>query len=49
MVIDFSLSIEDWMAMFQRLIDIVTDFFEKLGIKIFSDEEAAAPEEETTA
>ncbi len=48
MVIDFSLSIEDWMAMFQRLIDIVTDFFEKLGIKIFSDEEAA-PEEETTA
>ncbi len=49
MIIDFSLSIEDWMAMFERLIDIVSNFFEKLGIKLFADESTTAPEETTEA
>lgn len=48
MIIDFSYSIEDWMALFQKLIDLVTNFFESLGIKLFADEEATKPEEETT-
>lgn len=48
MILDFSLSIEDWMAMFQRLLNIFINFFEKLGIKLFADEETTAPEEETT-
>lgn len=48
MVIDFSFSIEDWMEIFQRFIDIITNFFDKLGIKLFADEETTAPEEETT-
>lgn len=49
MIIDFSFSIEDWMELFQRLIDILTNFFDKLGIKLFADEEdVTAPEEETT-
>ncbi|MBR3598040.1 MAG: hypothetical protein IKL47_13825 [Clostridia bacterium] len=49
MIIDFSFSIDDWMALFQRLIDIIVNFFDKLGIKLFADEETTAPEEETTA
>ncbi len=49
MIIDFSLSIEDWMAMFERLISIITNFFDKLGIKIFADETTTAPEETTGA
>lgn len=49
MILDFSLSIEDWMAMFQRLLDIFTNFFDKLGIKLFADEETTAPEETTGA
>lgn len=49
MVIDFSFSIEDWMALFQQFIDIITNFFDKLGIKLFADEETTVPEEDTTA
>ncbi len=49
MIIDFSLSIEDWMAMFKELIDTIANFFEKIGIKLFADEETAAPEETTGA
>ena len=49
MILDFSLSIEDWMEMFQRLLDIFVNFFEKLGIKLFADEETTAPEETTGA
>ncbi len=48
MIIDFSFSIEDWMAIFQRFIDIIVNFFDKLGIKLFAEEETTAPEEETT-
>lgn len=48
MVLDFSMSIEDWMALFQQLIDILVNFFDKIGIKLFADEESTnAPEEET--
>lgn len=49
MIIDFSLSIEDWMAMFEKLISILTNFFDKLGIKLFADESTTAPEETTEA
>lgn len=48
MVIDFSMSIEDWMALFEELINTIKNFFEKLGIKLFSEESETAPEEETT-
>ncbi len=50
MIIDFSFSIEDWLDLFKQLIDIFVNFFNKLGFKLFADEEATtAPEEETTA
>lgn len=45
MIFDFSMSIEDWMGLFQKLLDIVTDFFAKLGIQLFEEEEETAPEE----
>lgn len=48
MVIDFSMSIEDWVALFQRLLDAFTNFFDKLGIKLFAEEETTLAPEETT-
>lgn len=49
MIIDFSMSIEDWMELFNRFISIIENFFKELGIKLFSDEEAADPEDSTAA
>lgn len=46
MIIDFSFSIDDWMELFRRFIDIIVNFFDRLGIKLFEDE-TVAPEEET--
>ncbi len=44
MVFDFTLSIDGWLALFQQLLDIFSNFFERLGIKLFADKE-----ESTTA
>lgn len=49
MIIDFSMSIEDWMELFNRFISIIENFFKELGIKLFSDEEETSPEETTVA
>ena len=49
MIIDFSFSIEDWMKLFEQFVAIIENFFDKLGIKLFADEETTAPEEDTTA
>lgn len=48
MNIDFSLSIDDYMALFRQFFDIIINFFDKLGIKLFADEDTTAPEGETT-
>lgn len=49
MIIDFSWSIDDWMAIIKEFVDTIVNFFDKLGIKLFADEETAtAPEEDTT-
>lgn len=48
MILDFSMSIDDWMALFQQFIDIIVNFFDKIGIKIFADEETTVAPEETT-
>lgn len=45
MKIDFSWSIDQWMQVIHDFIQILSDFFAKLGIKLFEDD--AAPEEET--
>ena len=45
MNIDFSLSIEDWMAYFEQFITMVKDFFNALGIQLFAEESTEAPEE----
>ena len=47
MVFDFSMSIEDWKGLFQQIIDILVNFFDRLGIKLFADEETTAPEDAT--
>lgn len=50
MIIDFSMSIEDWMELFNRFISIIENFFKELGIKLFADkEETTAPEDTTVA
>ena len=49
MIIDFSWSIDDWMAIIKEFIDTIVNFFDKIGIKLFADEEKAnAPEDVTT-
>ena len=42
MEIDFSFSIDDWMEIIKRFIDIVVGFFDHLGITIFAESEATA-------
>ncbi len=49
MIIDFSMSIEDWMELFNRFIAIIENFFAELGIKLFSDEEETTVEDTTVA
>lgn len=48
MKIDFSLSIEDWMAYFEQFFAIIINFFDKLGIQLFADETETNPEEGST-
>lgn len=45
MVIDFSMSIDDWMKLFEQFIAIIENFFSKLGIQLFADEEETNPED----
>ena len=40
MKIDFSLSISDYMALFEEFFAIITNFFSKLGIQLFADSNA---------
>ena len=48
MKIDFSWSIDQWMQVIQDFIQILSDFFAKLGITLFEEDAAPeAPEEET--
>ena len=50
MNIDFSLSIGDWLAYFEQLFNLIKNFFAKLGIQLFAEEETTVvPEEETTS
>ncbi len=49
MVIDFSMSISDWMELFEQFINLFKDFFAKLGIQLFAEEETTVVPEETTA
>lgn len=44
MKIDFTFSIQDWLDQFNKLLGIFENFFRRLGIKLFADEE-----ESTTA
>ena len=44
MKIDFTFSIQDWIDQFKKLLGIFENFFRRLGIKLFADEE-----ESTTA
>ncbi len=44
MKIDFTFSIQDWMDLFNKFFSIIENFFSRLGIKLFADEE-----ESTTA
>lgn len=37
MKIDFSWSLEDWKAVFDRFLALVSNFFAALGIKLFPD------------
>lgn len=39
MKIDFTFSIQDWMEQFEKLFSIIENFFRRLGIKLFADEE----------
>ncbi len=43
MKIDFTFSVQDWIDQFKKLLGIFENFFRRLGIKLFADEE------ETTA
>lgn len=46
MNIDFSYSIEDWMAIIKQFFQIIIDFFKGIGIDIFAEETTtAAPAE----
>ncbi len=49
MNIDFSWSIEDWMDIFNQFIAIIENFFARLGIQLFADEETTEPEDVTEA
>ncbi len=44
--IDFSWSIDKWISAFKRLIDILVDFFDSIGIKLLKDSEPAETEGE---
>ena len=44
--IDFSWSIDKWIDVFRRLIDILVDFFDSIGIKLLKDSEPAETEGE---
>ena len=36
--IDFSWSIQDWIAFIKEFIDVLVDFFGSIGIKLFEDD-----------
>ena len=42
--IDFSWSIDQWIAVFKELIDILVDFFDTIGIKLLKDDGEAEAE-----
>ena len=44
MTIDFSWSIDDWIALIKEFLQVVQEFFSHIGIDLFSSE----GEEETT-
>lgn len=48
-LLDFSFSVDDWMVYIKRFIDILNNFFSKLGIKLFEDTTSAVAPENTTA
>lgn len=39
MNIDFSFSIQDWVAMFDQLLSVFENFFARIGMKLFADDE----------
>ena len=39
MVIDFSWSIDQWLDVIRRFLQIITDFFAGIGIEIFAESE----------
>ena len=49
MNIDFSTSIDQYLDYFRQFFETIANFFAKLGIKLFADnEDTTAPEEEVT-
>lgn len=44
MKIDFTFSIQDWLEQFKKLLGIFENFFRRLGIKLFADEEETTTE-----
>ena len=44
MKIDFTFSIQDWMDLFEKFFSIFENFFSRLGIKLFADEEESTTE-----
>ena len=47
MKIDFSMSIADWMALIREFFEIIQNFFQGIGINIFSSADETADEGET--
>ena len=39
--IDFSWGIDKWISVFREFIDILVDFFDSIGIKLFKDDAQA--------
>ena len=44
MKIDFTFSIQDWLDLFTKFFSIIENFFRRLGIKLFADEEETTTE-----
>ena len=47
MLVDFSLSAEDWLGYIKQFLEMVIDFFKYLGINLFNDSENTTEETET--
>ncbi len=44
MKVDFTFSIQDWLDLFKKFFSIIENFFRRLGIKLFADEDETTTE-----